>query len=165
MAGRKFAWHLRKVARSVLRVDQPDDREIKRRARAAWSHSGMDQKDLAAAVGIPYGTLKGLLRDGGTAPSIDQALAIARACDVPDWFILHGWTPPAGELAADRLAQLEAKYDELAGRYDGYLIELREIAARAARGAVAAAMQTTPASAQETAETDRPRGQAGDDRR
>lgn len=69
--------------------------ERKRRARAAWAYSGMQQDELADAAGIPAATLRGYLGRSRSSPDRDVLIAIADAAGVPAWFADHGFDPPA----------------------------------------------------------------------
>lgn len=92
--------------RKTARVDEViPAAERKKRARAAWAYAGIDQRELAAATGILYGTLKGLLRKSGPAPTTDQAMKIAKACEVPPGFILTGFGTSDPKQAATLLEQ------------------------------------------------------------
>lgn len=94
----------------------PDGHELKRRARAAWGYSLLDQEKLAEATKIPHATLKGLLRaGGGPSPTVEQSWRIAKACCVPPDFMTHGWGWAAGERdnLLGRMAQLEERVADL----------------------------------------------------
>lgn len=86
----------------------PDADERKRRARAVWGYSGMDQKPFAAKAGLEYHQVRAMLsRTGRRAPSIDELLAMTAAAGVPREFALDGWP------AFDRAAVLEARIARL----------------------------------------------------
>lgn len=112
--------------RSVSGIPGPAER--KRRARAAWGASLKDAKKLNVE-GVPYGTLKDLLARTGPAPTLEQALAIADACGVPQKFILTGDLSPDEPSFREELEVLAGALISLAiGDAEQALSAAREVA-------------------------------------
>ncbi len=90
-----------------------DAEETARRVRAAQGYSGYRRiEDLAKASGVSKDILRRLvLRKNPHAADRDQLEAIADACEVPYWFVEHGFNPPAEVFDAtshgDRLTAVE----------------------------------------------------------
>jgi transcriptional regulator with XRE-family HTH domain len=90
-----------------------DAEETARRVRAAQGYSGYRRiEDLAQASGVSKDILRRLvLRKNPQAADRDQLEAIADACEVPYWFVEHGFNPPAEVFDAtshgDRLTAVE----------------------------------------------------------
>lgn len=94
-----------------------DDTEMKRRTRAAWSYSLLEQEDLAGRMDVSHATLRGWLRKHGPRMPLEHALRLADACGVPRAFITSGWSPapvePDDPQVVARLARLETQLESL----------------------------------------------------
>jgi hypothetical protein len=84
------------------------------RTRAALAYAEIAVKDSGRRVGISYSKMTRIV--SATKPRgwhDDEMAQIAQACNVPHWFLEHGWIPPVealdeGEIAA-RLRAVEAE--------------------------------------------------------
>ncbi len=87
--------------------------ERKRRARAAWGYSLLDQPDFAEAVGVPHRTLEGWLAPGNDkAPPPDKLLRIAIACGRPE-LATALWTDADQPNIEARVEHLESSHAAL----------------------------------------------------
>lgn len=139
--------------------------EQSRRVRAARGSVNQSLDEFAAAIGVGRGTLVRIEAGTRTAKPHELA-AMADVSGLPLAFFtvadLHdalGEAPPE----EDRLTRLEAKYDELASRYDSYLDIMREEVVRAATAAVDATLQAKTATAPDTDATDHPPERTAED--
>lgn len=70
----------------------------KRKARAAWAYSGLDQRPLATAAGLKYDRLRKILSTSDpAAPDLDELRQLAEAAGLPVVFTEDAW-----HVAADR---------------------------------------------------------------
>lgn len=88
--------------------------ELKRRVRAVWSYSLLEQNELAEQMGVKPATLRGWLRKQGPRIPVEVALKMADVCGVPRAFVLDGWdtlrpAPATDPAIEQRLAAIEEK--------------------------------------------------------
>lgn len=79
------------------------DDDYPARLRAARGYAGLTQRELADRLGIERQTII-RREDGKGRPGPGEALAVARACGVPEAFMERGWDallPSAEQIAAD----------------------------------------------------------------
>ena len=87
-----------------------DENEIGRRIRAARAFGGFSSRlELATRLQMSKETLQ-RIEAGQREPKRSELLAIAEACDVPMWFLDHGWA------GAGRAGQGRGEPKALTGR-------------------------------------------------
>lgn len=87
------------------------DQERAARLRAARGYSGLDQRALAAKLGISLTTLS-RMENAKTRVPDEDAYRYVEACGVPRWFIEHGFSAPAvpeEPTLAERIEALEGQ--------------------------------------------------------
>lgn len=115
-------------------------KESARRARAARTYGGVDQRGLAELSGVSYDNIKRV--EGGTRPyDDDEKRAIAAACELPPEF----FDVPSFEVYA-RLEEFERRLPPLGFSWQA----LTETAA--ALGRLARGREDAPASSSEPAD-------------
>lgn len=79
----------------------------------------MTRADVAALLGVSDTTVGRMTAASRSEPvSLDQLLAVGRAAGVPDWFMAHGFAPPADvaqAAARERLDAMDERLEDLAG--------------------------------------------------
>lgn len=81
--------------------------EYAARIRAARGYAGMNQKELAEALGVHEQTIK--QREAGKKqPKRGELLAIAAITGVPVAFMEHGFGEPTGSEVVERLEHIDA---------------------------------------------------------
>jgi ribosome-binding protein aMBF1 (putative translation factor) len=60
------------------------------RVRAARAAADLSREDLGRAIGLSARTVR-RLEDGQRRISPQELRRIAATCDVPEWFLAHGW--------------------------------------------------------------------------
>lgn len=118
-------------------VSVPGERELKPRIRAAWAFSGIDQRELASAVGIDYGTLRNYFSDARGGPPLEVAFKIADACEVPQKFMTEGWdvliSQPDLSPIREEVRKLQAAVEQGRRQHAESVDELHRLRADTAR--------------------------------
>lgn len=99
-------------------IGAPQGGELAGRVRACVAYSGQSAEALAAAhTELKVRTLYRYMKDGGPSDANGQArrLQVAKACGVPERFMLEGW-PAIEQPREDELAELRRIVRELQQR-------------------------------------------------
>lgn len=95
-------------------MSQPTETELKRRLRVIAAWTDLDQRELAAAVGVEYGTLRNWFSSTRGGPPLDSVIALAQHVGVPREFALDGWDAVGRQIEQptdleERLRAIEAR--------------------------------------------------------
>lgn len=79
------------------------------------SYGGLTRENVGELLGVSDATVGRMTsRVEPAGASLDQLLVVGRAAGVPDWFMAHGFSPPADGVGDEVRQQLAAMDERLA---------------------------------------------------